>query len=136
MDAGSAFGSINWLAVILAAVSAFAVGGLWYGPVLGRSWMRLTGISEDDVREANMVRTFGLAFLLDLLAATALALVIGAGSRAAFGAFAGFMAGAFFVGTAIGVIYLFERRPFALWAIDAGYQVLAFTLMGWLVGVW
>jgi hypothetical protein len=136
MDAGFALGSINWLAVVLAAISAFAVGGLWYGPVLGRTWMRLTGVSEDEVREANMIRTFGVAFVLDLLAAATLALFVGADAGAASGALAGFMAGAFLVGTAIGVIYVFERRPVALWAIDAGYQVVAFTLMGLIVGAW
>jgi hypothetical protein len=40
------------------------------------------------------------------------------------------------VATAFGVVYLFEQRSFALWGIDAGYQILAFTLMGAILGAW
>jgi hypothetical protein len=34
------------------------------------------------------------------------------------------------------VIYLYERRPLAHWAVNAGYQVLAYTLMGAILGIW
>ena len=34
MDMQNAFQSLNWLAIAVAAVSAFALGGLWYSPVM------------------------------------------------------------------------------------------------------
>ena len=36
---------VNWIAVIAAAVSAFVMGGLWYGPLFGKKWMALVGLS-------------------------------------------------------------------------------------------
>jgi hypothetical protein len=36
----------------------------------------------------------------------------------------------------LGVIYLFEQRPFKLWLIDAGYQVVNFAAMGAVIGAW
>lgn len=128
--------SVNWLAVLVAAIAAFAIGGLWYGPLLGKAWMRASGITEEKARSANMPMIFGLAFVLELLAAIALAMFIGPEADLRFGAFAGFMTGAFFVSTAFGVVYLFEQRPLALWAIDAGYQVVLFTVMGAILGAW
>lgn len=136
MDAATGFAAINWLAVIVAAVSTFALGGLWYGPVLGRAWMVASTMTEEKAASGNRARTFGVAFLLQLLTATALALFIGPDAGLSFGVFAGFMAGALFVATAIGVVYLFEQRSFALWGIDAGYQILAFTVMGAILGAW
>lgn len=136
MDTGSVFAGINWLAVIVAAVATFALGALWYGPLLGKPWMREAGVTEEKVAGANMGRTFGVAFVLQLLTAFALALFIGANAGLSFGLFAGFMAGTLFVGTAFGVVYLFEQRSFALWGIDAGYMILAFTLMGAILGAW
>lgn len=136
MDAGTVMGSINWLAVIVAAVATFALGALWYGPVVGKAWMRASGMTEEKAASASMGMTFGLAFVLQLVAAIALAMFIGPDATAGAGLFAGFMTGAFFVSTALGVVYLFERRPAILWAIDGGYQVLAFSLMGTIIGAW
>lgn len=136
MDAGTALGTLNWLAVLVAAVSTFALGALWYGPIVGKTWMRVSGMTAEKAASANMGRIFGSAFVLQLLTAIALAMFIGPDADLSVGVFAGFMAGALFVSTALGVVYLFEQRPFPLWAIDAGYQVLAFTLMGGILGAW
>ena len=35
---------INWLAVLAAAVSAFVLGGIWYGPLFKNTWCREAGI--------------------------------------------------------------------------------------------
>ena len=48
---------------------------------------------------------------------------------------AGFSAGLCWVGAAYGINYLFERRPLGLWAINAGYHTLQFTLFGLIVGL-
>lgn len=135
MDAGPLAG-INWLAVVVAAVSTFALGALWYGPLMGKAWMRLSGMTEEKVAAASMGRIFGSAFVLQFITAVALALFIGPDAGVGVGVFAGFMAGALFVSTALGVIYLFEQRPFGLWAIDASYQILGFSLMGAILGAW
>jgi len=34
------------------------------------------------------------------------------------------------------VTYLFEQRSLKLWLIDSGYQVVAYTLMGGILGAW
>ena len=40
---------INYWAVVVAALSGFAVGALWYGPLFGRQWMAASGVTETDV---------------------------------------------------------------------------------------
>ena len=30
---------VNWLGVVLAAAACFVVGGIWYGPIMGKKWM-------------------------------------------------------------------------------------------------
>ena len=135
MDASSAMAGVNWLAILAAAFLTFVLGGLWYGPLFGKPWMRASGITEERAREGNMPLIFGLSFVLQLLAAFSLAMFIG-DAGAGFGVFAGFMTGAFFVATAFGVVYLFEQRPFAHWAVNAGYHVVSFTMMGAILGAW
>jgi hypothetical protein len=135
MDASVAFAHLNWLAVIAAALSAFPIGFLWYGPLFGKPWMTLTGITKEKASQANMGMIYGSALVLNLIIATSLAMFIGGGDWT-FGLFAGFMSGFTFVAMAFGVVYLFESRPFRLWAINAGYQTITFTVMGVILGAW
>jgi hypothetical protein len=65
-----------------------------------------------------------------------LAMFIGGSANLEDGIFAGFMAGLSFVAAAFGITYLFEFRTLRLWAINAGYQVVMFSVMGAILGVW
>jgi len=137
MDMQSAFQNLNWLAVIVAAISAFALGAIWYSPLLFvKIWMKETGITEESAKEANMAKVFGLSFILSLIASFFLALFVGPDAGGGFGALAGFMAGLGWVFTFLGITYLFERRSFAHFLINACYSVASLTLMGFIIGVW
>ena len=128
--------ALNWLAVVCAAATGFIIGGLWYGPLLGKAWMHATGITQEAMAKGNKARTFGLTALLNLIAAASLAMFIGLQGDWYSGLFAGFMTGATFISTALGVIYLFEMRSLKLWLINAGYQTVNFTAMGVILGAW
>ncbi len=128
-------GDLNWLAVVAAAVSSFIVGGLWYGPLFGKVWMQASGNTEEKAAGANMAKVFGLSFVLQLVAATVLALFIG-GEGLHFALLASLHVGLFWVATALGVVYLFEQRSLGHWAVNAGYQVVAFLVMGIVLGLW
>ncbi|UTA47112.1 DUF1761 domain-containing protein [Simiduia sp. 21SJ11W-1] len=131
------FASLNIFAILCAALISFALGGIWYSPLLfGKRWMLETGISEEDAKKQNMARVFGLAFLANLVIALNLAMFLGAESTLASGAFYGFLAGFGWVAMAMGVNDLFEQRSFTLYAINAGFNVVGFTLMGAIIGVW
>ncbi|HQU56998.1 MAG TPA: DUF1761 domain-containing protein, partial [Chitinophagaceae bacterium] len=44
-------GTINWLAVLVAGISSFVIGGIWYSPALfGNAWMKENNLSEEAVR--------------------------------------------------------------------------------------
>jgi hypothetical protein len=135
MDASGAMAGVSWLAVLVAAFLTFVLGGLWYGPLFGKPWMRASGVTEERARQGNMPLIFGLSFVLQLLAAFSLDMFIGEGGTG-FGVFAGAMTGIFFVATAFGVVYLFEQRPLGHWAVNAGYHVVSFTMMGAILGAW
>lgn len=128
--------AINWLSVIVAAVSAFVVGGVWYGPLFGKAWMAALGMNEEELAKRAMGKVFGVAFLLTLIAAINLEMFIGAEATAAFGTFAGFAAGLGWVGMFLGILYLFENRSFKAWAINGGYCTVALTVMGLILGAW
>jgi hypothetical protein len=43
----------NWLAVIIAAVGAFAIGFLWFGPLFGKKWMELMKFTPEHIEEGK-----------------------------------------------------------------------------------
>jgi hypothetical protein len=128
---------LNIWAVLVAALSTFLIGGLWYSPaVFGKSWMRENGFTEESLKGGNMVKIFGLTFVLALVAAINLAMFLGTENRASMGALWGFAAGFGWVATFIGTHYLFERKSFTLFLINAGYSVVTLTLMGVILAAW
>lgn len=126
---------IHWPAVLVAALLTFALGGLWYGPLFGKRWQRLMQL-DDAALEAHVPRTFAVAAVMALVAATNLAAFLGPTASLGFGAGAGAAAGFGWVATSLGTTYAFGRRPVVLALIDGGYHALSFTLMGALLGAW
>ena len=133
----TAFQNLNWLAIIVAAVSAFGLGAIWYSPLMFvKRWMKETGITEESAKDANMAKIFGLAFILSFVASFFLAMFVGTDAGGGFGALAGFMAGLGWVFTFMGITYLFERRSLAHFLINSLYSVVSLTLMGFIIGIW
>ena len=126
---------VNWIAVIAAAVSAFVLGGLWYGPLFGKKWMALVGLSEEQAKSGSPAMIFGGAFVLSLIAAFVFAMFLGPKPDIESATSAGFAAGLCWVAATFGINYLFARKPLALWLIDGGYATLQFTLYGLLIGL-
>jgi len=128
---------LNIWAVLVAALSTFLIGGLWYSPaVFGKAWMKENRFTEEEMKNANMVKIFGLAFLLALIAAINLAMFMGPENKPEMGALWGFLAGFGWVATFIGTHYLFERKSFTLFLINAGYSIVALTVMGVILAAW
>ena len=66
---------VNWIAVVVAGVSAFALGGVWYSPALfGKAWMKENNLSMEEVRAGNKGKIFGGSILLSLIMSANLAM--------------------------------------------------------------
>ena len=115
-----------------AALVGFLIGGLWYGPLFGKAWQRESGLSDERIASRNTGLIFGATFLLNLIASALLGHMYAASGqpsvRAHFLIASGIGWG--FVGTSIGVNYLFSGKSLKLFFIDAGYWTLAYTAMG------
>ena len=136
MDLVTTFENINWLSVIVAAISSFFIGGIWYGPIFGKSWMTEFGFTEEDLKKRSIPKTFGLSLLLAFIAALILELFIGAEADMVFGMMAGFFAGFGWVATFLGILYLFEMKSLKAYLINAGFCIVSLTIMDAVLGAW
>ncbi len=130
--------SINHLAVIVAALSDFAVGALWFSPLLFvKVWMRETGITEEQMRKSNPVVKYGLTLVFSLVITYNLAFFLGSPDSTLhdyllYSALAGFG----WAAMAIGILSLFELRGWKLMLVNWGYVTIAFVVKGLILGLW
>jgi hypothetical protein len=131
------FSLINWLAVVVAGLSAFAVGGIWYArPLFGNAWMIHSNLTEDQIKQGNKGKIFGFTLIFSLLMAVNLAMFLAdAKTDVAWGAEAGFLAG-IWTFCAIAIHSLFELKSWRYIFINGGYSLVSLTLMGAIIGLW
>lgn len=134
---------INYVAVLVAAVIIFMLGGLWYSPVLfAKRWVALQGrtIEEEKAKAAAAgASNYIQVFLCGLVIAWVLSVIIGhfanhpltAMRGAQIGVLVWLIAGAASYGTA-----LFSFKPKALWLIDTGFNLASMMIAGALLAVW
>ena len=116
-----------WL-LLLAAVSAFVVGGIWYGPLFGKAWARENGFPEG-YQAGPAARVFGVSFIFTLLAAAGYAHLIGFSDDIAAAALHGAAIGALIAATSFGINYQFCGKSFRLLLIDGGYHTVQFAVI-------
>lgn len=126
--------NLNWQAIIVAALSTFLIGGIWYS-VFEKSWMAANNSTHEDLKKRKMPLVFGLSFFFSFIMSVNLAMFIGK-EDLVYGTIAGFMTGFGWVAFSIGIISLFENRSFKYVLINGGYMVVSFTLMGAILGAW
>ncbi len=122
--------------VLVVALAGFVIGSLWYGPLFNKAWKKASGVTPGGMSTAQSVRLFVCAYLVNVIIAFGLAFLIGHQHSALYGAHTGFFVSLMFMATAIGITYLFEKRPLTLFLINAGYQVVITTVMGAILGLW
>jgi len=131
---------VNILAVLLAAVSSFLLGGLWYSKVMfGRVWHTENTHGQPQpapTQQGHPAKVFGVSFIFSLIAATAFAIWLGPAPALPVALKAGAIAGFGFVAASYGINYQFAQRSLKLWLIDGGYHGVQFVLFGLVLGTW
>jgi hypothetical protein len=126
---------LNVWAILVASITYFVIGFIWYAFLFAKPWMELSGIQPDDGAPAS---TYALSFLLQLIGVCSLALVlVGMEIETALH---GMMVGG---GIGLGIIFsitgttgLYEETPLGLHAINNGYHVVGFLVAGAILGGW
>ena len=134
-------GSLNYLAVMAAAVASFVFGGIWYN-VFSRQWLEAVGMSPERMQERGGVGLYVLALRRSArhgVDAGRHPAASGAG-RAAGDAWNGVVSGAFiwlgFVITTMVVNYAFHGARHALTLIDGGHWLGVLLIQGAILGWW
>jgi hypothetical protein len=124
----------NFFSIPVGVVAAFALGGLWYSPLLcAKAWQRRIGKTREEL--GSPVRP--MLVTVAGLGAMAIVIFILAGLidfDAASGALLGLGLGLGLIAPCLAINYAYGARGFILWLIDVGYQVLALVVIGAVIG--
>ena len=123
--------NVSLVATLVATVLGFVLGALWYGPLFGKAWMAAVGLTREELlQDFNPARTYGVTFVLGLIASYTFGIFLGRNPGRAFAIVAGAGVGICWVATALATNYLFERRRLAMILINGGYHAVRFILIG------
>ena len=132
---------INYLAVVVATVAAFALGGLWYSPLLfAKMWVNAHGYTEEQVNamQKSAGKAYGVSLVCQWLIALAIAVLVGylhlvnlsQGLKLSVLIWGGF---AFPLGL---MANMFTDKRITVFLIDTGYQLVYLLIMGAIITVW
>jgi hypothetical protein len=128
---------INWAAVVVAGISGFMVGPIWYSKFLfWNAWLSSTSLTSQQIATRNKGKVFGFALLFSVFMSATLAMFLTSPkSDIVWGAEAGFLTG-IWTFSAIAIHSLFELKSWKYIFINGGYSMVSLTVMGAILGCW
>ena len=139
---------VNYWAVLVGGVVAMIVGGLWYGPLFGKAWMRGMGWDPNNAElMEKMKKKAGPAYLQMFILALVQAYVLAHGIWAfgiampdVTGVSAGLQSGFWiWLGFVLPIKYgdkLWGGKQFKYVAVDLAYYLVILLITGVIISVW
>lgn len=131
--------TLHYGTIVVAALANFAIGALWYSPVLfGNKWMQLVGKKKEEMKSSDAAKFLVVPLVMALISSYVLAHVIGYAQVDTFmeGVQTGFWVWLGFVATVMVVQTAFGNRSWKLWCLDASYQLVGYVVMGVILAMW
>jgi fluoride ion exporter CrcB/FEX len=129
---------MNWLAILCAGAAYWVLGALWYSKLFSKPWS--SAIEQHGIK--LRASGFAMKLLVTFIANVIAALVLGRLFHqlqvidVLRGVKIGAAIGVGFCGTALTMTYIWQSPPTRLWAIDTGFHIVGFILMGAILSAW
>ncbi len=139
---------INYLAVIVAALSSIAIGSLWFGPLFGTTFSKGVGMDKwDEAKQTEMKKRMPVTYVKQLVMSLLMAFVVAYVVwmyRLALPEVGALMAGLqsgfwLWLGIVLPVRYgesLWNGQEFKYVAIDLGYWLVILLTYGAILSLW
>lgn len=139
--------AVNYWAIIACGAAAMFLGFVWYGPLFGKQWMAMVGMTEADIEAAKkdpakMYQSYAITFVGAVVMAFVLARGIAFGnaylgsSGAAVALISAFWFWAGFVAPVMLGPVLWEKKPWTFWALTSGYYLVLMLVMAAILSIW
>ena len=133
----------NWIALVVASISVFLVGWVWYGMIFGKAWRESVGMTEEDLKKGNMPLIMGLSLVVAFIAAFFMNYFINVMHEPEtnyhtfqHGALHGAMLAFFTIMPALVTNALYELKSWKYILINVGYWMVSLAVMGGIINWW
>ena len=134
------FSQMNWLAVLVATITYFMLGAIWYSKALfGAKWAAAVGMNMNDPdKNKGMAKMMIGTFVLILITCIGLALLVARMDLSVLpsGFKLGLITGICFATTAVSISFIYESRPTILYFIDCGYHLAGHLIAAIILVLW
>lgn len=134
---------VNLLAVLVAGLIAFAIGGLWYSPVLfARPWMAAHGYTDEKMAAMKAsnppARAMAVTAVCQIVMAYVVAVLLAWTGMAGWtrGLALGVLLWVGLAGAVALIANMFSDKPIRVFAIESTYQLVCLLVMGAILGAW
>ncbi len=137
--------AINYWAILVCGLASMVLGFLWYGPLFGKMWAKLSGHDSDKMNAAKqmgMHTMYILSFISALVMAWVLAhsLVFAESYLKISGLAAGLKGGFFnWLGFVVPITLstvLWDGKPWKLWCLNSTYYLIQLLIFGAILASW
>ncbi len=135
--------SVNYWAVLVAAVAAYAIGAFWFSPLgFGKAWVKLQKIDAKKMKQmmanTNMKVSYGGSFLGQLLTAFVLAQILAlTGIATLTGALElAFWVWLGFVATVQAGKVFWNAAPWSLWFLETAHNLVSLLVVAAILVSW
>ena len=129
----------NHWAILVSALIQWFLGAAWYSPALfAKPWRSMVFVRPDSTKNNRMIVGMIASFIGSLVTSLMLAHVVtwSGAATIGFGALIGFIVWLGFIAAPLCASYIYEGRPFKLFAINTGYWLVGLLISGGLLAVW
>ncbi len=133
--------AINYWAILVCGIASMVLGSLWYGPVFGKLWVKLSGHSPQK-DQGGHIHLYLLSFLSALVMAYVLAhsIVFAESYMKVSGVSAGLQGGfynwlGFVVPVTLSTV-LWDGKPWKLWVLNSSYYLIQLLIFGVILALW
>jgi hypothetical protein len=133
----NAIGHLNWLAILVATVVAFLLGGLWFSPVLfANQWVAALGKTKEEMGKPGPA--MAMSFLTTLITAISISILVHVLNALTMsgGVRLGLLLGIGIYATGTASDYAFTNWPRKLFLIQASYHVIMLVVMTAIIAAW
>ncbi|MGA9120284.1 MAG: DUF1761 domain-containing protein [Bacteroidota bacterium] len=130
--------SMNYLAILVAAIVNYVIATIWYAAIFGKVWMKLTGITDMKPSPVNIILVFigslVMSFILYHMIMFGNAFLHVSGIQG--GLMGGFHSWLGFIAPVTLSTKLYEKKPWGLWLLDNGFWLISLLVMGMILSAW
>lgn len=132
---------MNIIAIVVSAIAAQVLGFLWYSPALfATPWMKYMGLNAKKLEAAKkkMGVKYFMAFVAGIIMAAALSVFLDYALAATLwdAVTVSLIAWVGFVATTMVTDVLFGNKPWGLFLINSGYQLVSLLVMSTILTMW